>query len=125
MTKKCFRVFRRYRHQFDVRFIVFILSAALKPRAFINDIILMNVMMFVTKFCYETLGRKPYFKALLQRYTDILKAKNHCEDNHCSFTDFVALSIIQLVSHIFNVSLLLISTYIFLSYNQVDSEVFT
>jgi stage IV sporulation protein FB len=105
----------------------FILSAALKTKSlFINDIILMNVMMFVTNILpMKPLDGSHILKLLLQRYTGYIKSEKIIVKITIVLLPILfALSIIQLVSHIFNVSLLLISTYIFLSYNQVDSEVF-
>ena len=103
------------------------ISIAFKPKSLlVNDIILMNILMFVTNILpMKPLDGSHMLKLFIQRYTGYIKSEKIIVRITIALLPVLfALSIIQLASHVFNVSLLLISTYIFLSYNQVDSEVF-
>lgn len=104
-----------------------ILSIALKQKSqTVNDIILMNALMFITNILpMKPLDGSQLFKLFLQRYTGYIKSEKIIVRLTVALLPVLfALCIIQLISHVLNISLLLISTYIFLSYNQPDSEVY-
>lgn len=104
-----------------------VLKFTLKTKSLlINDIIIMNILMFATNILpIKPLDGSHMVKLFLQRYTGYIKSDKIVTKITIALLPVLfALSLIQIASHLFNVSLLLIATYIFLSYNQMDSEVF-
>ncbi len=110
---------------FSVIFIIIKIATG-SGNLLINNIIMMNTLMFITNILpVKPLDGSYIVRLILQRFTGYVKSDKIVT----GITIFLlpvlfALSLIQIASHLLNISLLLISTYIFLSYNQVDCEVF-